>query len=190
MRALVPDGEIFIAVDDTLCLKRGLTLFGVGMHHDPKISSRGKKLTRWGHDRVVVCLVVAGPFWAPNKVFALPIAVRLYKNRQGVTKGRRGRKAPADPNHRTRPELAMELIRMVAGWFPGRKLVLVGDSLYGGKSVLRKLPDNVDMISHVHPKGALYEKVQPKTAGQLGRPRKKGKRLPGMAERAADADKP
>ncbi|MCP4003973.1 MAG: transposase, partial [bacterium] len=97
-------------------------------------------------------------------------------------------KAPADPNHRTRPELAMELIRMLAGWFPGRKLVLVGDSLHGGRSVLRKLPDNVDMISHAHPKGALYEKAQPKTAGQLGRPRKVGKRLPGMVSALTQFD--
>ncbi len=190
VRVLAPGGELIIALDDTLCLKCGLTVFGVGMHYDPKISSRGKKLTRWGHDWVVVCLILVGPFWAPTKVFALPIAVRLYRNRQGVTKGRRGRKAPANPNHRTRPELAMELVNMVAGWFPTRKLVLVGDSLYGGKSVLRKLPENVDMISHVHPKGALYEKAPPKPAGKRGPQPKKGKRLPGMATWAADATKP
>ena len=30
------------AVDDTLCRKRGLTLYGAGMHYDPLISSRAK----------------------------------------------------------------------------------------------------------------------------------------------------
>ena len=31
-----------IALDDTLCRKRGLSTFGTGMHHDPFISSRKK----------------------------------------------------------------------------------------------------------------------------------------------------
>ena len=39
-------GFIFLAVDDTLCRKRGLTVYGTGMHHDPLISSRGMKLVR------------------------------------------------------------------------------------------------------------------------------------------------
>jgi len=50
------------------------------------------------------------PFWAPSKVFALPIAFRLYRNRQGLTKGKKGKhkssKPKADPNHHTRPQLA------------------------------------------------------------------------------------
>lgn len=57
--------------------------------------------------------------------------------------------------------------------------MISGDSAYGGKSVLLQLPFNVDLISHVHPKGALYEPVPPLTPGQKGRRRKKGKRLPG-----------
>ena len=64
--------------------------------------------------------------------------------------------------------------------------MISGDSAYGGKSVLLKLPPNVDLISHVHPKGALYEPAPPLMAGQKGRRRKKGKRLPGMAAWAND----
>jgi hypothetical protein len=47
------------------------------MHHDPLISSRAKPLVSWGHDGVVLGLLLVHPFWAPTKVFALPIAVRL-----------------------------------------------------------------------------------------------------------------
>ena len=83
-----PDAVILLAGDDTLCRKRGLGLFGVGMHHDPLISSRSKKLVSWGHDWVNLCLIVANPWWAPSKVFALPICMRLYRNKQGVTKGK------------------------------------------------------------------------------------------------------
>jgi DDE superfamily endonuclease len=84
---LTPGATLFWAVDDTLCRKRGLTLYGAGMHYDPLISSRAKPLVSWGHDWVVLCLIVVKPFWAPSKVFALPIAMWLYRNRQGLTKG-------------------------------------------------------------------------------------------------------
>jgi hypothetical protein len=178
---------IELAVDDTLCRKRGLNVYGAGMHHDPLISSRAKPLTSWGHDWVVLSLVVRCPFWAPTKVWSLPIVFRLYRNRQGLTKGRKGKKPrKPDPNHRTRPELAVEMICLVAGWFPGRKLLVTGDSAYGGQSVLKKLPPNVELISHVHPKGVLYEPATKTKSKQGGRPRKKGKRLAGLAAWADD----
>ena len=73
---LAPGATLFWAVDDTLCRKRGLTLDGAGMHYDPLISSRAKSLVSWGHDWVVLCLIIVKPFWAPTKVFALPINFR------------------------------------------------------------------------------------------------------------------
>lgn len=187
-------GTIYLAVDDTLCRKRGLTVYGTGMHHDPLISSRSKKLTSWGHDWVVVTLIVAFPWWAPTKVFALPIAWRLYRNRQGLTKGKKKRKKASKPKpppgYRTRPELAVEMLHMIASWFPERTFMLTGDSAYGGGSVLQKLPENIHLISHVHPKGVLYEPAPQPQPGQRGRKRKKGKRLPGMAAWAKDSNQP
>jgi hypothetical protein len=188
---VAPGATMLWAIDDTLCRKRGLTLFGAGMHHDPLLSSKKHKVTNWGHDWVVLCVVIVSPFWAPDKVFALPIAARLYRNRQGVTKGKKKanqstRKPAVNPDHRTRPELALELIQMAQRWFPNDEIVLTGDSLYGGKSVLSKLPDNVHLISHVHPKGVLYELPPAPTPGRKGRHRKKGKRLPTIKEWARD----
>lgn len=220
-----PDAVILLAGDDTLCRKRGLGLFGAGMHHDPLISSRAMKLVSWGHDWVSLCLIVVNPRWAPGKVFALPICMRLYRNKQGLTKGKAkgqaagnqrkpapsskrqkkqakraqrksrrtaARQAKNRPNqkktsvspHRTRPELMREMLQLVASWFPERRFLFVGDSLYTGESVLRYLPANVDMIGSVHPQGALYE---PAPKGQTGRggPRKKGKRLPSRERWAA-----
>jgi hypothetical protein len=187
-----PMGIIELAVDDTLCRKRGLTVYGTGMHYDPLISSRAKPLVSWGHDWVVLTLVIRCPFWAPTKAWSLPIAFRLYRNRQGLTKGRKGKKSnrKADPNHRTRPQLAVELISLVASWFPERTLLVTGDSAYGGQSVLSKLPANVELISHVHPKGALYAPAPARQPSQKGAGRKKGQRLPGMAAWADDAKQP
>jgi SRSO17 transposase len=199
---LSPGATLYWAIDDTLCRKRGLTLFAAGMHYDPLISSRAKTLVSWGHDWVILCLVIVGPFWAPTKVFALPIAMRLYRNRQGLTKGKKSlkrKKGPkkssklkpdsepkTDPNHRTRPELALELIKLVARWFSNDEIIVTGDSAYGGQSVLSHLPANVHLISRVHPKGALYELPPAKKAKTRGPARKKGNRLPGMKEWADD----
>jgi hypothetical protein len=161
------------------------------MHYDPLISSRAKPLVSWGHDWVVLTLLVRCP-WAPSKVWALPLAFRLYRNRQGLTKGKKKKQKPPpvakkDPNHRTRPQLLVELISLVSAWFPERRFVISGDSAYGGHSVLSQLPANVELISHVHPKGALYEPAPLVQPGQKGRRRKKGKRLPGMADWASNA---
>lgn len=83
------DATIVLAGDDTLCRKRGLGIFGTGMHHDALSSSKSKKICHWGHDWVDLCIVIGNPWWAPSKVFALPICMRLYRNRQGLTKGKR-----------------------------------------------------------------------------------------------------
>jgi hypothetical protein len=195
-RAFALGGTLLWAVDDTLCRKRGLTLYGAGMHHDPLISSRAKPLVSWGHDWVVLCLLIVHPFWAPTKVFALPIAARLYRNRQGLTKGKKSKtkasqtKVKPDPDHRTRPQLAVELLTLVAAWFPDDDIVVSGDSAYGGKSVLSQLPGNVHRISQVHPKGVLYEPAPPRPPKSKGPPRKKGARLPDPAAWAADASQP
>lgn len=197
---LAPGSQLLWAIDDTLCRKRGLTLYGAGMHYDPLISSRSKALVSWGHDWVVLCLILVHPWWAPTKVFALPIAARLYINRQGLTKGKKGRsqssraktkgKAKAAPDHRTRPELARELIELAARWFPDDEIIMLGDSTYGGRSVLSHLPPNVHLISRVAANAALYRVAPPRRPGQRGPSRKKGDRLPGLAEWAADPEQP
>lgn len=183
-------GIIELAVDDTLCRKRGLTVCGTGMRHDPLISSRPKPLTSWGHDWVVITLIVRCPFWAGTKVWSLPIAFRLNRNREGVTKGKtkKGKPKRQDkqnraPNHCTRPELAVERISLVATRFPDRKMLVTDDSAYGGQNVLGRLPVNVELISHVHPKGILDEPAPAPLPGRRGRHPKKGRRLPGMAAR-------
>src|SRR5260370_20420520 len=83
---LAPGATLLWAVDDTLSRKRGLTLYGAGMHYDPLISSRAKSLVSWGHDCVLLCLILVHPFCAPTKDFALPIAFRLYHNHRRLTK--------------------------------------------------------------------------------------------------------
>ena len=199
--ALAPGATFFWAVDDTLCRKRGLTLYGAGMHYDPLISSRAKPLVSWGHDWVVLTLIVAFPVWAPSKVFALPIAMRLYRNRQGLTKGKKGPRARRaakkstkpkhDPNHRTRPELALELIKSGGPVVPRRR-----DHRLRRQRLRRPehpLPPAAQRPPHQpcpSQGGTLRAGSLPRRSKSKGRARKKGDRLPGMKQWAEDPNQP
>jgi hypothetical protein len=77
---------VLLAVDDTLARKRGLKIFGVGMHHDPLLSSRGHTVTNWGLSFVVLGVIVRFGLW-PERPFCLPVLVRLYLNKKRSANG-------------------------------------------------------------------------------------------------------
>ena len=139
--------------------------------------------------------------------------MRLYRNRQGLTKGKNKskkkpsagqvkaaskkakqaaaakKKAKANTKasrqagkkpHKTRPELMVEMIALVAAWFPNRRFVLVVDSLYSAQSVLSTLPKNFDLIGPVHAGAALYTPAPEESKVRRGPKRKKGARLKSM----------
>jgi len=182
VRILSPTGIILLAVDDTLCRKRGLTIYGTGMHHDPLISSKAKPLVSWGHDWVVLSMLHRQTLLGPQQGLRLAHRPTPLQEPPGTDQGYqetdlrqfpqplqhakpKKTKPPAD--HRTRPQLAVELITLAASWFPARDILVSGDSAYGGKSVLTKLPANVHLISHVHSKGALLHRCRLSTATLL-----------------------
>jgi hypothetical protein len=134
---------------------------------------------------------VALPF-APNKYWAFPILVRMYRKRQTSQRapgkgGKLERKQTGQATakqYRTRPELALEMILIVASWIPQRLLRVLGDSEYAGQSISRHLPANVKLISRMNMKAALYEPAD--TVVRRGRRRKKGNRLPSPLQMAQD----
>ena len=160
---------IFLAVDDTLARKRGLKMFGTSMHHDSLLSSRGKNITNWGHNWVVVGVIVHFPLWL-NRPFCLPILFRLYITKKRANKERR--------TYRTRPELAVELLHLICRHRKTAHFHLIGDAAYGGQSVLGELPSNCDLTSRLLLDARLYDAPPERRPGQKGRSRKRGKRLP------------
>jgi len=179
------------AVDDTLARKSGRHIWGAGMHHDPLRSTQKRPFFAFGHNFVVFSLQVTLPF-APNKYWAFPILVRMYRKRQTdrLAPGKGGKlerkqtgQATAE-QYRTRPELALEMIQMVAGWIPDRALRVLGDSEYAGQSISRHLPPNAKLISRMNMKAALYEPAT--KVAKRGRRRKKGNRLPSPLQMAQD----
>jgi hypothetical protein len=160
---------IFLGVDDTLARKRGRKMFGTGMHHDPLLSSRSYTVTNWGHCWVVLSVLVAFPFW-PGRYFSLPILFRLYLNKKKAQKLRR--------KYRSKPELTVEMLRLLCTRYENLHFHAVGDSAYGGQSVLGQLPPNCDLTSRLLLAARLHDAPPEPQPGRRGRPRRRGRKLP------------
>ncbi|MGO9571157.1 MAG: transposase [Desulfomonilaceae bacterium] len=109
-----------------------------------------------------------------ERVFCLPFAARLW-----WPKG-----APVKPKSlivTKKPELALELIKMVRDWLDeGVVLRVVTDIGYSTKTVLRRRPKGVQITGKIRTHSALHEVWEENegVARRQGRPNKKGKRLP------------
>jgi len=160
---------VMLGLDDTLARKRGLRMFGTGMHHDPLSSTRGLAFVRWGHSWVVLGVIVDFPFRPGHWIF-LPLLFRLYVNRQTVAKH--------GGHYRTRPELGVEMLHILCAAHENRRFHVVADSAYGGQNVLAKLPGNCDLTSRLLLAARLYDTRPERVPGTNGRPRKRGQRLP------------
>lgn len=188
--AFVPDGPLVVAIDDTLSRKTGKRIWGAGMHHDPLLSTGKRKFFSFGHNWVVLSIQLSFPF-APDKTWSLPILMRLYRRQQkkrkpGRPAGERKSTGQATPaEYRTRPQLAIEMIEILASWVPDREIHVVGDSAYAGKSISQRLPANAHLTSRMVMNAGLYEPAPKPRKGVRGAPRKKGKRMLSPSELAA-----
>ena len=102
--------------------------------------------------------------------YCLPILFRLYLNKKSAVKHRRA--------YRTRPELAVEMRKLLCEYRKSQRFQVVADSAYGGQSVLCHLPTNCDLTSRLLKDARLYAAPPERKPGTNGRPRKRGERLP------------
>lgn len=161
-------GVLRLVVDDTLAPHKGPHVFGLGCHLDAVRSTKSRKVFAFGHVWVVLSVVVHLPF--ASGPWALPILFRLYRTvSECKTRG-----AP----HRTKTELAREMIERVLGWLPERRVELALDQAYSNGTVLRGLPARVVAFGALRPDAALSDAPAPG--------RKIGARLPTPAALAAD----
>jgi hypothetical protein len=171
LAALVPGSRIWLVVDDTLCHKRGARVAFGGIFLDAVLSSKRHKVFRFGTNWVTLGLVVHLPF-RRDRVFCLNILWRLYSKRDRANAA----------THQTKPQLARQMVEVVASWLPGRQLVVVGDSAYLGRHLLKGLAGGVAAVGPIHWKAALTE---PLPEGHTGR-RKIGESLTTPARASED----
>jgi hypothetical protein len=165
---LDPVGLVSIVVDDTLCHKRGKAVAFGGIFLDPVLSTKSRKIFRFGLNYVVVAVALRLPFRL-DRYYAFPVLWRVFRK-----KGQEG--------HCKRTLLAASMIRLLAEALPQRSFCLVADCAYINTAVLSDLPANVVVIGPLSHKAALYLPPLPKIQGQKGPQRKKGLRLPKPSE--------
>ncbi len=196
--AWIPAGQpLYVVLDDTLARKGGKGVALASMHHDPLLSTARKPFFSFGHVWVVLALWVLLPMGGARG-FALPILCRLHvgAKRGGqrdapsrATTGARLRAAqaahPPASKRPTKLELAREMIKTVATWADGRLVYAIVDSAYAGQELLRRRPANVHVISRLRMDAALWTRPRRRRPGQIGRPRKRGKRVPAPQALAA-----
>src|SRR5271167_1599232 len=168
--ALVPGVRLWVVVDDTLAHKRGAKVAFGGIFLDAVLSTKKHKVFRFDNNWVLLGVVVELPF-RPNRYFCLSILWRVYE-KQGSKPKR---------EHWTKSQLAAEMVAVLAGWLPQRQILVIGDSAYIGKHLLRQRPANVDALGPIHWKAALFEAL----SEPQGR-KKHGRRLPTPRQMVAD----
>ncbi len=171
---LVPPGLAWVAIDDTLCRKRGARVAFGGMFLDPVQSSKGRKVLSFGVNFVVLGLVVAHPL-RPDRVYCLPVLWRVFR-KKGL------------PGHQRRTVMAAAMARAACALMPDRDVCLVADSAYINVAVLRSMPANLRVIGPLPLKAALNALPGPRVPGQRGRTPLKGRRLPTPGEAFAAGD--
>jgi DDE superfamily endonuclease len=170
--AFVPGSRVWLALDDTLCHKRGAKVAFGGIFLDAVLSSKRHKVFRFGTNWVTLGLVVQLPF-RQDRFFCLNVLWRVCV--------KKGKGANAD-QHKTKPRLAREMVEGVASWLPGRQLIVLADRAYVGQALLKGLPEGVAAIGPIHKKAAL---TAPLPQGHKGR-RKIGEALTTPAEAFED----
>src|SRR5512144_455939 len=173
----VPQGPLVMGLDDTLEQRWGRKIAARGIYRDPVRSSHGHVVKARGLRWLSLMLLVSIP-WA-GRVWALPFLTPLCPSARYYH--------PYGRPHRPLTERARQLLRVVQRWLPGRTRVVVADSGFAALELLAAVSsDMLSVGTRLQLDAALYEPAPARVAGRTGRPRKKGKRLPTLAQVAAD----
>jgi hypothetical protein len=141
---LVPGAALWVVVDDTLCHKRGAKVAFGGIFLDAVLSSKRHKVFRFGNNWVMLGIVVQIPC-RTDRYFCLPVLWRVYQKKdkkQGTV-------------HRTKGQLAAEMVLFLAAKWPTRKIIVVADSAYVGQHLLRDRPAHVQVLGPIRWDAAL-----------------------------------
>ena len=163
------DEPLVFGIDETIERRWGPKIAARGIYRDPVRSSKSHFVKASGLRWISLMLLTSIP-WA-ERVWALPVmtvvapSARYYEER--------GRQP------KTLTERAQQMIMQLRRWQPKRKIVIVGDNSYAALDLLaacQALSDPVTFVTRLRMDAALYEPAPP--YGGMGRPRKKGARLP------------
>lgn len=162
---LPPGAPVQVSVDDTLFRRRGTHVWAASWTHDG--SARSKDKIGYGNTWVVLAITVALPF--TSRPIAVPVMARVWQGK----------------NHRSRSELALDMVTALARIAPGRTVHVVADAAYHHRGIAA-LPAGITWTTPINTNAALYA-PPPAPTRTKGRPRLKGDRLGTLEQIAAGA---
>ena len=171
--AFTPSGPVVMAVDDTIERRWGRRIKARGIYRDPVRSSDAHFVKTSGLRWLSLMLLAPIP-WA-GRVWALPFLTALVPSERSCREQER--------RHKTLLDVGRQLILQARRWLLGRKLVVVADSGFSALLFLDAVRRaGVIAITRLRLDAALYEPAPARLPGTVGRPRKKGARLPTLSE--------
>jgi hypothetical protein len=179
LKAFAPDGPILVGLDDTIERRWGKQIQARGIYRDPVRSSRSHFVKTSGLRWLSLMLLVEIP-WA-GRVWALPFFTVLAPSERYHQKRQQ--------RHKTLVNWGRQMLLQLRRWVPERPLVLVVDSGYAALDFLGCLTNRrqpITCITRLRLDAQLYAPAPARRKGQIGRPRRKGVRLPSLQRRVSD----
>ena len=173
-------GPIVFGLDDTIERRRGAKIKAKGIYRDPVRSSHSHFVKASGLRWLSLMLLAPIP-WA-KRIWALPFLTVLAPSERYYEGRNRA--------HKKLTDWARQVLLQVRRWLPGRKLVVVMDASFAAIDFLwrvAKLANPICLIARFRLDAALYEPAPKYKPGQMGRPRKKGARLPTLEKVLEDS---
>jgi hypothetical protein len=179
VRTFAPSGPLLVGLDDTIERRWGKQIQARGIYRDPVRSSRSHFVKtsglRWLSLMLLAEIPWAGRVWALPFLTVLAPSVRYHQKRQ--------------QRHKTLPDWGRQMLLQLRRWIPDRPLVLVVDSGFAALDFLGGLANRrqaITCITRLRLDAQLYTPAPPRYPGQIGRPRRKGVRLPSLRQRMTD----
>ena len=166
--AFLPAGEVVVGVDDTIERRWGPKIKARGIYRDPVRSSRGHFVRASGLRWLSLMVMVPIP-WA-NRRWALPFLTVLAPSKRWSDEHNR--------RHKTMVDWARQVILQTKRWLPDRRVVVVADASFAALDLIEALRCHVCLVTRLRIDASLFAPAPPRRAGQRGRPRLKGRRLP------------
>jgi hypothetical protein len=172
LACFLPSGPVVVGIDETLERRWGHQIKARGIYRD-SVRSSGSHFVKSSGLRWMTLMLLVPISWA-KRVWALPFLSALapserYAQQQGKP-------------HKKLTDWARQLLLQVKRWLPDRTVIAVADSSYAVLELLAALREKVTLITRLRLDAALYEPVPQRTLGKAGRNRKKGQRLPTLAQ--------
>ena len=80
------------------------------------------------------------------------------------------------------------MLRQLRRWLPERRIIVVSASSFAAQEFLASVRRHGSVIPRLRLDASLFAPAPPRRKGQTGRPRRKGARLPTLAERLGDVE--